>query len=121
MPNPDGNVPLVAQVQAERYGMPLIDANRSRLIAALHALINWLIEHPDIPVPGNVRLTYFPLMDGGKLTETDLIDLAHALDGEVGAERGAHWMRSRVLPRESGALVEYVAFAGDAADITNPL
>lgn len=121
MPNTDAPAPLVAELQAERYGMPIIDANRSRLIAALHALINWIIEHPDVPVPHTVRLSYHPVAEGGQLSKVDLIDLARALDGEVDTREGTTWMRAVLLARDSGALVDYVAFEGDAAANARPL
>lgn len=115
MPNTELPAPLVAELQAERYGMPIIDASRSRLIAALHALINWIIEHPDVPVPHSVELYHHPLVAGGCLTKVDLIDLAATLGGEVGSNGSTTWMRAQLLAAESGARVDYVAFEGDAA------
>jgi hypothetical protein len=112
MPNTD-RPPTVASVVAERYGLPTVDGPRARLIATLHALIAWITEHPDVPVPGFVELRHFPVLDGGTLSRVDLVDLAHRLDGVIGGTGTHIWMKAPVLARTSGgARVDYVAYAG---------
>lgn len=52
---PMNDVPLVDQVTAERFSLPLREAGRARRIAAIHALANFYAEHPEIPAPAVVR------------------------------------------------------------------
>lgn len=111
---PPALLSAAAEVAAERYGMPMIDADRSRLIAALHALINWLIDHPGIPVPGRVQLAFNPVVQGGVVDAQRLIELAQQLDGRVDAAGRNQWMQTSVCTTgEHGAEIEYVVFAGD--------
>lgn len=113
MPNTDVPPPSDALL-AERYGFPTITGDRARFIAALHALINWLIERPDLPVPGMIELRHHPLVEGGRLTKADLVSLADALGGEVDSSGEITWMRATILNRgDVGARVDYVAFEGD--------
>lgn len=122
MPKSDATVSADhAALLAERYGFPIIDGARARFIAALHALINWVIEHPDVPVPDSVQLAHHPVISGGQLTPTDLIDLARALDGEVDEREGSRWCRAELPLGDHGTRVRYVAFAGDYSRNDRPL
>lgn len=105
-----------AEVAAERFGMPVIDEKRSALIAALHSLINWIIEHPEIPVPHLVELYHQPIIAGTVISPEDLVELANKLGGELGSSKGGlnSWVSTEVCnAREHGALVKLHVFGGD--------
>lgn len=105
-----------AVVAAERFGMPVLDEKRSALIAALHSLINWIIEHPDVPVPHLVDLAHHPVYAGTVISPEDLHELANRLGGAVGSSEGGlqTWVTTEICnPREHGALVKLHIFGGD--------
>lgn len=103
-----------ALVAAERFGMPVVGERASQLIAALHSLINWLIEHPDVPVATRVELIHHPDHGNTTVTVEDLVVLANTLDATVNANRGTHWVTKRVCTTaEHGANVDVTVFSGD--------
>lgn len=101
-----------AVVAAERYGMPVIDGDRAVLIAALHTIINWLIDHPNIPTPNDVQLFFHP-RGGLQPTAQDLLLIAGQIDGAVSADRTSQWVGA-FIPLGDGAggvRARYTAFA----------
>lgn len=102
-----------AALLAERYGFPVVDGPAAHLIAALHTIINWLIEHPDVPVPQAVELI-FHSHEGvaGALDSADLVALADKIDGRVGTGGNSQWV-DKPLPTYNGVTARYVAYGLD--------
>lgn len=87
--------------------MPTVDGPRAHLIAALHILINWLIDHPDAPVPSEIRVTGWDR----RLQTADLQELAESLQGEYKrVEDTAQWAAVPVPVGDQGVKAEYVCF-----------
>lgn len=118
MPKPAVSPPEVAALIAERYGFPIVGGAQARLIASLHALINWILEHPDIPMAHYVELRAHPAVTEQKVTAVDLVDLAARLDGRVDSLGSNQWMIVPVCGiGPDSARVEYVVFAGQPNNI----
>lgn len=103
-----------AEVAAERYGMPIIDGDRAVLIAALHTVINWLIDHPGIPCPQTIDLIFHP-RPGVEPGAKELLQLAEQLDGRVTTNSGTQWMSKQIPLGEGAGGVNaiYTAFGRD--------
>lgn len=103
-----------AVVAAERFGMPVIDGDRAVLIAALHTVINWLIDHPGIPCPQYIDLKFHPRA-GLNPTAKDLLDIAQQVDGAVHASAATHWVEARIPLGEGAGGVDarYAAWGRD--------
>lgn len=120
--NPHPLVSAAAEVAAERFGMPILDEDRSRLIAALHVLINWLIDHPGIPVANSVSLTHNPAIARTRITSDQLHTLAIDQVGQLGKTELHDWVTLDIADRrEHGADILLHVFAGDYADRDRPL
>ena len=99
---------------AERYGFPVVEGRTARLIASLHALINFLLEHPDLPVATTVKLFHHPLMAGTVVTPDELAELARAYGGYTGSSEENRWAVLPIVPGSGDmAPVELAVFAGD--------
>lgn len=109
-----GMLTAAAEVAAERYGMPIIDGDRAILIAALHTIINWLIDHPTIPCPQSIDLVFHP-RGGVQPNRADLVALAQELDGALCSANGSQWMNKRIPLGEgaAGVLATYCVFGRD--------
>lgn len=103
--------------------MPVIDGPRAHLIAALHALINWLIDHPEVPCPHSVDLRHHPVMVGSTVDTAQLVELANALGGELDNNARSSWVTIPICkPEDHRVQVDLHVFAGDArADAARPL
>lgn len=111
-----------AEVAAERFGMPVIDARRSQLIAALHSLINWIIDHPDVPAATHVVLSHHPVFGNTTVTTEDLVRLAADLDGHIDGGATSKWMETQLCTTaEHGANIKLAVFAGDVRARQRPL
>lgn len=113
-----GLLTAAAEVAAERFGMPMIGGDRAILIAALHTVINWLIDHPNIPCPQDIELRFHP-RGGVQPTGEDLIRLAEDLDGRVSAGSNSQWVAT-YIPLGDGAdgvSARYTAFGRDRCDV----
>jgi hypothetical protein len=109
-----GTLSAAAQVAAERYGVIGIEGDRAVLIAALHTIVNWLIDHPGIPCPQDVELIFHPRA-GVRPNAHDLVHLAHELDGAVCASGPTQWVVKRIPLGEgaAGVKAKYTAFGED--------
>lgn len=109
-----GMLSAAAQVAAERYGVIGIEGDRAVLIAALHTVINWLIDHPSIPCPQYIDLMFHPRA-GVNPTAVDLAKLAERLDGRVGGRNGVQYTECGIPLGDGadGVNARYVAFGRD--------
>lgn len=86
--------------------MPVIDGQRAHLIAALHILINWLIDHPGVPVPSVVRMIAWNRDQG----TAELQELAATLQGEWRRSDDAQWINVPIPVGDQGVDADYACF-----------
>jgi hypothetical protein len=100
---------------AERYGFPIIEGPAQHLIAALHSVINWILAHPDAPVPQMIDLVYSDKFDPARTVQSpaDLIDVAAYVDGVISTGSGTHQWAKAAIPTGNGVRATYVAHAGE--------
>jgi hypothetical protein len=108
-----GMLTAAAQVAAERYGVIELTGDRAVLIAALHTVINWLIDHPGIPLVNQIELRAHPR--DRELDAADLVQLAAQIDGRVSSGKTHQWTEAPIpLGADAGGLqVRYTAFGRD--------
>lgn len=55
-----GTADIAAQLVAERFTPTTRDPGRARGIAAIHAFAEWLAQHPDVPMPTDIKAVCHP-------------------------------------------------------------
>lgn len=109
-----GMLSAAAQVAAERYGVVELTGDRAVLIAALHQIINWLIDHPGIPVVNQIELRCHP-RGGVQPDAAGLLEIAALIDGRLSSGRTHQWVEAPIpLGDGAGGLeARYTAFGRD--------
>ncbi len=84
--------------------------HRVRVIAAIHAMAEWLAENPDVPIPSHIDFSAHFHGNDYDAQVKRVVDVAAAHDGEVSTQSG-DTVRAEIAPVDAdGAHVRYILF-----------